>query len=440
MIACSTGDNITSPDLRVASARGTTTTTAPVVTSTSPSTSVRNVTLNVRILGSGFDRGSAAQWAIKGVPSSKVTTNSTTYVSSKELVANITIAADADIAYYDVVVTAASGKPGIGTETFEVVVQTTDLGTLGGADAEATAINDAGQIVGGSYTSRGVNKPFLWEDGVMRDLGMPAGGTWGRASGLNSTGTVVVGNYATSVFKPFIWRSGTGISTLPLPAGVVTGYAMGVNDAGSIVGSVDEISRSHAVVWNNGVITDIHPLAGGASEAWSISSAGDVLGAYHPAGTPPNDDGVAFIRTSSGEVVWLPCSSGYSCRGGSINASGDVVGTIRNLANGVTYAYKWVDRGRGTHGPIAGAGTTGAAISDAGFAAGTFSFSIWQSSGSALWGTDGSMVELQSESNNTRAQGSAFSVNSSGWVVGYQVKTIKGQAVHRAVRWRYPLA
>ncbi|MBE0598419.1 MAG: hypothetical protein IH614_14220 [Desulfuromonadales bacterium] len=55
-----------------------------------------------------------------------------------------------------------------------------DLGTLGGENSHATAINDAGQVIGWSetgevYNEQGVTVPirhaFLWSDGVMYDLG-----------------------------------------------------------------------------------------------------------------------------------------------------------------------------------------------------------------------------------------------------------------------------
>jgi len=434
---CHAPDRVTSPDFSVAAARGTTT-TAPTVTSTSPASSVRNVTLDVHIFGSGFDKGSTAQWALKGVPSSKVTTNSTSYVSSRELVANITIAADADVAYYDVIVTAASsGKPGIGTESFEVLVESLDLGTLGGGDAEATGINDAGQIVGGSFNSKGVNKPFLWENGAMRDLGLPSGGTWGRAEGINSSALVVGSAAVSGKFKPWKWTASTGLALLPLPNGIATGYAMGVNDAGTIVGSIDEIATSRAVVWNSGVITDLHPAPGGASEAFAINSLGDVLGAYHAAGTDAFDDGTAFVRLASGEIRWLPCP-GTSCRGGGINSNRDVVGTV-HYADGTKRAYRWADAGFGAHGPIGVTGTSGHGISDGGFVTGNFSFTIWVNEGAALWSNSGDMLPLQSESKSTSAKGSAFDVNSSGWVVGIVQKNVKGRAVHRATRWRVPI-
>jgi TolB protein len=92
----------------------------PTVSSTNPGEAPQDTTLDVRVLGSGFDQGSRAEWAIAGVPSPKVVTNSTRFVSSKELVANIRIALDADTVLYDVLVTTSRGKKGIGTELFKV--------------------------------------------------------------------------------------------------------------------------------------------------------------------------------------------------------------------------------------------------------------------------------------------------------------------------------
>jgi TolB protein len=90
------------------------------VNATDPNEAPQDTTLDVRVLGSGFDRGSVAEWAIDGAPSGKVVVNATRYVSSKELVANVTIALDADTVLYDVMVTTSRGKKGIGTELFRV--------------------------------------------------------------------------------------------------------------------------------------------------------------------------------------------------------------------------------------------------------------------------------------------------------------------------------
>ena len=92
----------------------------PTVTSTTPDSATQDTTLDVVVTGSSFDAGSAAQWAIAGIPSSKVRTNATQFVNSRRLIANITIAVDADPVLYDVIVTTPGGKKGIGTELFAV--------------------------------------------------------------------------------------------------------------------------------------------------------------------------------------------------------------------------------------------------------------------------------------------------------------------------------
>jgi hypothetical protein len=92
----------------------------PTVTATAPDTTVQDTTLDVTVSGSGFDNGSTVEWLLAGVPDPRVHTNSTRYVSSKSLVANITIAKDAVPASYDVAVSTTTGKKGIGTELFVV--------------------------------------------------------------------------------------------------------------------------------------------------------------------------------------------------------------------------------------------------------------------------------------------------------------------------------
>src|SRR5689334_20697422 len=83
----------------------------PTVTSTDPDSATPNVTLDVHVLGAGYDRGSRATWALNGdtaFATTKIKTNSIRYVSSTEIVANITISADASLASYDIVVVTSS--------------------------------------------------------------------------------------------------------------------------------------------------------------------------------------------------------------------------------------------------------------------------------------------------------------------------------------------
>src|SRR3977135_1370366 len=69
-----------------------------------------------------------------------------------------------------------------------------DLGTLGGNSARPFALNDAGQVVGGSSTAANAWHAFLWENGAIRDLG--AGDGSSEAQRITTDG-VILGNAAT---------------------------------------------------------------------------------------------------------------------------------------------------------------------------------------------------------------------------------------------------
>jgi hypothetical protein len=96
------------------------TTADPTVTSALPSAAPQDTTLDVQINGSGFDRGSNALFELNGAVDARVHVNSTHYLKSTQLVANLTIAIDAVVSPYDVVVVTSTGKKGIGTDAFTV--------------------------------------------------------------------------------------------------------------------------------------------------------------------------------------------------------------------------------------------------------------------------------------------------------------------------------
>lgn len=113
----------------------------PVVSAADPASAPQDTTLDVAVTGSNFDSGSRVDLAIDEVTSDKVRTNSTTFVSPKRLIANITIAPDAVPERYDVIVTTSKGKRGIGIERFEVTLRPgrTNLYTVTfGGDLEGT--------------------------------------------------------------------------------------------------------------------------------------------------------------------------------------------------------------------------------------------------------------------------------------------------------------
>lgn len=92
----------------------------PVVSSAEPHLIPPNVTLDLRVFGSGFEDGSRVDVVTGGAPTPKVRTDSTRFVSAGEVVATITTAPDVPLGTYDLVLTGPNGKQGVGTELIDV--------------------------------------------------------------------------------------------------------------------------------------------------------------------------------------------------------------------------------------------------------------------------------------------------------------------------------
>ena len=193
--------------------------TALAVTSTSPAFGDQGTTVDVHVLGSGFTAGAQAKWLLNGVADDHVHTNSTTLISSSELVANITIASDATLAFWDVQVSLSNGKNGVGSDCFEVTTaEILGPGTLGG-DANMRAMNEQLQVAG---WSSGI--AWIYDD----SWGMLALGA-GLGNGIDPLGLFVVGIDGNAY--PVAWARQPDNSwlsePLPIQSGTVGGHAMG---------------------------------------------------------------------------------------------------------------------------------------------------------------------------------------------------------------------
>jgi hypothetical protein len=280
----------------------------PTVTAVLPSYAHQgDAGVDVRILGTGFDQGSAASWERGGLADPKVSVRSTRFVSSTELVATIDVAPDATITLYDVAVTTSSRKKGIGMERFTVTVAQS-IGTLGG-NTLARAVNDQGAAVGYSMVGSSQHAFFAGPDAAMRDLGVgqaydldAAGGTivgWigGEAVVWQGSGTAwassrlpdnAAGSRATTITtassglliggsvafrlsanktqdRPALWRAsaaGWSLQTFAVPAGFANAWLEDVNANGQAVG-VGRDPYSKAYLWEaNGTAVALPSLVG----------------------------------------------------------------------------------------------------------------------------------------------------------------------------------
>ncbi|HEV3277134.1 MAG TPA: hypothetical protein VG860_09985 [Terriglobia bacterium] len=117
-----------------------------------------------------------------------------------------------------------------------------------GVNQSANAINDLGQIAGGSAFPTG-NFAALWTpDNTIESLGALPGQGWSSAFAINNLGQVV----GWSGYLAFFWSSTTGMldlnTLIPPNSGWILTAAFGINGRGQITGEGDINGQTHAFV------------------------------------------------------------------------------------------------------------------------------------------------------------------------------------------------
>jgi probable HAF family extracellular repeat protein len=183
----------------------------------------------------------------------------------------------------------------------------TDLGTLGGTNSFAFALNDNNVVVGHAQVANGEYHAFRWtQAGGMVDLNTRGtiGGTRASAYDINGSGDIVGLAYdAAGHYKAVLWPASGGVTDLGTMNQGTSGAAYGINDAGVVVGlATDASGKDRAFRWTAaGGMTDLGTLGGPSARARGINAAGDIVGWSEVSAGVQH----AFIRYASGSMTDL---------------------------------------------------------------------------------------------------------------------------------------
>jgi len=154
-----------------------------------PSTAQGTINLNVKVTGKGFKNGAKAKWFVTGTTDpGGVTVNSTAFVSSTELTANIAVSDTAVIANFDIQVLNSDGRGGKGTELFAVTANGNKPAASCGTDVTNLSISVF------KYTDATNTTTYnLWPDLTNSD-GSPVPYVSGKSKGQTIDGVFQIDN------------------------------------------------------------------------------------------------------------------------------------------------------------------------------------------------------------------------------------------------------
>lgn len=217
-----------------------------------------------------------------------------------------------------------------------------DIGTLGGSQAIAIGVNNAGQVAGGSlrHGDARFGHAFLWSRSTgMMDLG--ALGTLGSSTiGINNWGQVA-GNSPAPDGRPhaFRWSRAQGMVDIGLfPGDSFFTNATAISDSGLVTGwGLNKDGDGHAFAWTppTGII-DLGTLGGTHSFATDTDADGRVVGYA----TVPGNLLHAFIWSRGRGMKDLGTGCGLESFASAINDKGQVVGGI-NYSSQAQRAFSW---------------------------------------------------------------------------------------------------
>ncbi|HEY6967678.1 MAG TPA: HAF repeat-containing protein [Candidatus Angelobacter sp.] len=300
-----------------------------------------------------------------------------------------------------------------------------DLGALKPGSARVHDVNAQSQVVGASGAPHGSNThAFFWtQQGGMRDLGFLPGGDYSVATAINDAGQVVGASNTRNSVQAFLWTSANGLSRLPTLSQGDSSSAYGINQLSQIVGR----SGQHAVLWNGSSVKDLGTLGGTRSEAHGINSSTQVVGV---ADTKTGHH--AFLWANGGPMQDLGTLPGdLNSRADHINDHGAVVGASESF-KGVR-AFYWTSSGGmqeigvlqgGGYSEAYGINNSGQVVGQSGSSLGTRAF---------FWTPGGSIADLNDLVSQLPAGiilTGAFAINDKGEIAAFGVVNPKLNAHH----------
>src|ERR671917_25908 len=164
-----------------------------------------------------------------------------------------------------------------------------DLGVLvPGRDtySEAWAVNDPGQVVGESGVHEDQGEAFLYSRGEMRGLGALPGQPYSEAMGIDNAGRIVGWSYSSRANvrgRAFLYDDGEMMDLGALP-GDLYSMARAIDNRGRVVGqSRDAGGQNRAFLWEDGEMTNLNSLIPADSslrllDAYAIDETGRIVG------------------------------------------------------------------------------------------------------------------------------------------------------------------
>lgn len=282
-----------------------------------------------------------------------------------------------------------------------------DLGDLAGGlgGSTALAVNGRGAIVGSATAAVPGGfalHAFMWEDGVMRDLGTPAGATMSDAIDINDRGFVLGGD---GLGGQYLWRDGEWVR-LSVP-----GVVDRINKFGDMAGVHAVAGRSHVYLLKGTVLHDGGTLGGSFASPHAMNDRGAIVGRSSLAGEAQ----IHAFKYQDGAMIDLGTLGGTFSVATGVNNHGVVVGASWDEARD---AYAFVHDGTIMRRLLPGlpAPQTATAINDRGAIVGNLG-----QNGSYLY-EDGEVTLLESIP-EVRAGGWTrlvpTAINNRGWITGW---------------------